>query len=299
LTGDFKGGFEVYERRWDADQHRAFRRDFALPLWTGAEDVAGKTVLLHAEQGFGDTIQFSRYAPLLAARGARVVLEVQEPLRTLMASLSGVAQILSRGEALPDFDLHCPLLSLPRAFGTELRAIPNAVPYLAVAKDAVTRWGARLGASGRRKIGIAWSGRPTHKNDRNRSVTLADFLKIFAGTDAAIVSLQREVRDADAAMLRERADVIHFGENLRDFADTAALMENLDLVIAVDTSVVHLAGALGKPVWVLLPFMPDWRWLLDRDDSPWYPNARLFRQDESRAWDSVIASVNAALRELR
>jgi Tetratricopeptide repeat/Glycosyltransferase family 9 (heptosyltransferase) len=297
LTGDFKRGFEVYERRWDADQHRGFRRDFAQPLWTGTEAIAGKTILLHAEQGFGDTIQFCRYAPLLAMRGARVVLEVQEPLRTLMASLSGVAQILSRGEALPDFDLHCPLLSLPRAFATELGSMPNGVPYLRVAKDAVTQWSARLGASGRRKIGIAWSGRPTHKNDRNRSIALGDFLRVFDGIDATIVSLQREVRDADAAALRERADVIHFGEELKDFADTAALIENLDLVVAVDTSVVHLAGALGKPVWVLLPFMPDWRWLLDRDDNPWYPSLRLFRQDESRGWDNVIACVNAALRD--
>jgi tetratricopeptide (TPR) repeat protein len=297
LTGDFKRGFEVYERRWDADQHRPFRRDFAQPLWTGVEDVTGKTVLLHAEQGFGDTIQFCRYAPLLAARGARVVLEVQEPLRTLMASLPGVAQILSRGAALPDFDLHCPLLSLPRAFGTDLGSVPNEVPYLSVAEDAVTQWGGRLGAPGRRKIGIAWSGRPTHKNDHNRSIALGDFLKIFAGVDAAIVSLQREVRDVDAALLRERPGVIHFGEDLKDFADTAALIENLDLVIAVDTSVVHLAGALGKLVWVLLPFMPDWRWLLERDDSPWYPTARLFRQDENRAWDNVFARVGAALRD--
>jgi hypothetical protein len=161
----------------------------------------------------------------------------------------------------------------------------------------VTQWSARLGAGGRRKIGIAWSGRPTHKNDHNRSVALGDFLGIFAGVDAAIVSLQREVRDADAAVLHERSDVIHFGEDLNDFTDTAALIENLDLVVAVDTSVVHLAGALGKPAWVLLPFMPDWRWLLDRDDSPWYPSLRLFRQDESRGWDRVIARVNAALRD--
>jgi tetratricopeptide (TPR) repeat protein len=297
LTGDFKRGFEVYERRWDADQHRGFRRDFAQPLWTGTEAIAGRTILLHAEQGFGDTIQFCRYAPLLAMRGARVVLEVQDPLRTLMASLLGVAQVLSRGEALPDFDLHCPLLSLPRAFGTELGSVPNRVPYLRVAKDAALQWSARLGASGRRKIGIAWSGRPTHKNDHNRSIMLDDFLKVFDGIDATIVSLQREVRDTDAAMLRERANVIHFGEDLKDFADTAALIENLDLVVAVDTSVVHLAGALGKPVWVLLPFMPDWRWLLDRDDNPWYPNVRLFRQDESRVWDDVIARAHAALRD--
>ncbi|HEX3504769.1 MAG TPA: tetratricopeptide repeat protein, partial [Xanthobacteraceae bacterium] len=274
LTGDFKLGFEQFEWRWEIDQHRHAKRNFPQPLWTGAQELDGKTILLHAEQGFGDTIQFCRYAPLVAARGARVILEVQEPLRALAATLPGVAQLLSRGEALPDFDLQCPLLSLPRSLGTELPTIPSAVPYLHASPETVAKWQARLGAGGGPRIGIAWSGRPTHKNDHNRSIALAAFLQIFAGLDATIVSMQREVREADAVTLRNRGDVVHFGEELGDFSDTAALAASLDLVIAVDTSVAHLAGALARPVWVLLPFVPDWRWLLDRDDSPWYPTAR-------------------------
>jgi Glycosyltransferase family 9 (heptosyltransferase) len=232
---------------------------------------------------------------MVAMRGARVILEVQEPLRALMTTLPGIAELLARGEPLPDFDLHCPSLSLPRGFGTELATVPGETPYLRASAAGVAAWNTRLGVSRRPRIGIAWSGRPTHKNDHNRSIALAAFLQIFAGIDANVVSLQREVRDADAATLRARADVLHFGEELKDFSDTAALIENLDLVVAVDTSVAHLAGALGKPVWVLLPFIPDWRWLLDRDDSPWYPTARLFRQDDSRTWEGVFARVNAAL----
>jgi hypothetical protein len=222
---------------------------------------------------------------------------VQESLRALMAALPGVAQIISVGESLPEFDLHCPLLGLPRAFATELAAVSGATPYLHAAAEAVMRWNERLGLRNRPRIGLAWSGRPTHKNDHNRSIELAAFLQVLTGLNATCVSVHRDVRAADAATLRERGDIIHFGDEFKDFSDTAALISNLDLVVAVDTSVVHLVAALAKPVWVLLPFIPDWRWLLDRDDSPWYPTARLFRQDESRRWDSVIARVSAALRD--
>jgi tetratricopeptide (TPR) repeat protein len=297
LTGDLVRGFEIHEWRWETDQHRGFKRNFAQPLWAGADDIAGKTILLHAEQGFGDTIQFCRYAPQVAARGVRVVLEVQELLRGLMATLPGIAQVIGRGETLPDFDIHCPLLSLPKAFATELATIPGAMPYLHASAEGLANWNERLGGKDRPRIGLAWSGRPTHKNDHNRSIALAAFLEVLAGVNAAVVSVQRDVRGADADVLRQRSDIVHFGEELKDFADTAALVANLDLVVAVDTSVAHLAGALGKPVWVLLPFVPDWRWLLNREDSPWYPTARLFRQDVSRRWDGVIAQVNAALRD--
>ena len=297
LTGDLGRGFEKHEWRWETEQHRGFRRDFAQPLWTGSDDIAGKTILLHAEQGFGDTIQFCRYAPQVAARGVRVVLEVQESLCGLMATLPGIAQVIGRGETLPDFDLHCPMLSLPKAFATELATIPGATPYLHAAAEGIAHWNERLGVKDRPRIGLAWSGRPTHKNDHNRSIALAAFLEILAGVNATAVSVQRDVRGADADILRQRSDIIHCGEELKDFADTAALIGNLDLVVAVDTSVAHLAGALGKPIWVLLPFVPDWRWLLNREDSPWYPTARLFRQDESRRWDGVIGRVNAALRD--
>jgi ADP-heptose:LPS heptosyltransferase len=196
---------------------------------------------------------------------------------------------------LPDFDMHCPMLSLPLVFGTGLATIPRDTPYLRASAQAVANWSARLPPKTRPRIGLAWSGRPEHKNDENRSIDLASFLSPLEGIDATLVSLQREVRAADAIVLQGRSDVIHFGEELKDFSDTAALAANLDLVISVDTSVAHLAGALAKPVWVLLPFVPDWRWLLDRDDSPWYPTARLFRQGDSRRWDSAFARLRAGL----
>jgi Glycosyltransferase family 9 (heptosyltransferase) len=262
---------------------------------TGANDTANQTVLLHAEQGFGDTIQFCRYAPLVAQRAARVILEVQAPLHELIGDLPGVTQAVSRGEALPDFDVHCPLLSLPLVMGTELATIPSKVPYLHARPKAVAEWGARLGLRDRPRVGLAWSGNPAHKNDRNRSIALAAFLPLLR-LDATFVSLQPNVSTPDADLLRG-SGIVHFGEQLKSFSDTAALISNLDLVVTVDTAVCHLAGALAKPVFVLLPFVPDWRWLLDRDDSPWYPTARLFRQGESRAWDSVIAHVDAALRQ--
>jgi len=294
LHGDFRA-FKDYEWRWKIDRLKSSKRNFAQPHWTAADDGANKTVLLHAEQGFGDTIQFCRYAPLVAQRVGRLILEVQEPLRDLVGVLPGVTQVVSRGEALPDFDVHCPLLSLPLLMETELATIPSQVPYLGASPQGVAEWGARLGSRSRPRIGLAWSGNPTHKNDRNRSAALAALLPLL-GLDATYVSLQPSVRAADAELLRNR-DIVHFGEQLRDFSDTAALIANLDLVISVDTAVAHLAGALAKPVWVLLPFVPDWRWLLDRDDSPWYPTMRLFRQDQSRTWDNVIARVSARLRD--
>jgi hypothetical protein len=231
--------------------------------------------------------------PRVAEQGARVILEVHEPLRELMGTLPSVAQIVSRGEPLPDFDMHCPLLSLPLALGSA--TIPSQTPYLRASPQAVMDWNARLGPRHRPRIGLAWSGRPGHNNDHNRSIRLSTFLSPFADANATYVSLQREVRADDAPVLQGRGDILHFGEELKNYADTAALIANLDLVISVDTSVAHLAGALAKPVWIVLPFMPDWRWLLDRDDSPWYPTARLFRQDETREWDSVMARVRAAL----
>jgi tetratricopeptide (TPR) repeat protein len=299
LIGDLRRGWEEHEWRWQTRQLGQGKRNFPQPLWDGCREIAGRTVLLHAEQGFGDTIQFCRYVPLVASRGARVILEVQRPLYELMSALRGVAQVANAGNPLPQFDLHCPLLSLPRAFRTELATIPSATPYLHAPEEQAKHWSARLGPRTRPRIGIAWSGRPEHKNDYNRSIGLDAFLSIFAGLDVSLVSLQREVRDADAAVLRKRSDVLHFGDELMNFSDTAALISSLDLVVSVDTSVAHLAGALARPVWVLLPFIPDWRWLLDRDDSPWYPTARLFRQDDTRAWNNVFVRVHDALYRRR
>jgi tetratricopeptide (TPR) repeat protein len=291
LIGDFERGWQKHEWRWQSRQLKGSRRQLRQPLWLGTDEIAGKTILLHAEQGFGDAIQFARYAPLVAARGARVVFEVQKPLRELMQSLPGIAHIVSQGDRLPPFDIHCPLLSLPLATGT----MPSVTPYLRAPADAVAAWNERLVSSRRPRIGIAWSGSPTHKNDHNRSIALESFLSCLTGVEAAVLSLQPDVRGSDAAVLQERGDIAHFGGALQSFADTAALIANLDLVIAVDTAVAHLAGALAKPTWILLPFIPDWRWLLDRDGSPWYPTMRLFRQDESRRWDSVLPRVRSAL----
>ena len=294
LIGDFDRGWQKLEWGWIAARQRNAKRNFSQPLLLGSGELERKTVLLHAEQGFGDMIQFCRYVPLVAERGARVIFEVYEPLRELMGTLPGVAQFVTTGERLPDFDAHCPLLSLPLALGAGSATILSQTPYLRASPQAVMDWNGRLGPGHRPRIGLAWSGRPSHDNDHNRSMRLSTLLSALAGFNATYVSLLREVREDDAAVLQD-STVLHFGEELKTYADTAALIANLDLVISVDTSVAHLAGALAKPLWLLLPFTPDWRWQLDRDDSPWYPTARLFRQDETRGWDGVMARVQAAL----
>ena len=297
LIGDFDRGWKQHEWRWETEQRRSQKRNFAQPLWLGSNEVAGKTILLHAEQGFGDTIQFCRYVPLVAERASRVILEAPGTLRGLMSTLPGATKIVSRGEPLPEFDLHCPLLSLPLAFGTRLETIPSVTPYLRTPLQDSKNWQARLGPKTRPRIGLVWSGRRTHRNDQNRSISLRSLIPLLE-INATFVSLQKDVHPDDVALLRARSDLLHFGEELKTFSDTAALLSNLDLIVAVDTGVAHLAGALAKPLWLLLPFIPDWRWLLDRDDSPWYPTARLFRQDDSRNWDNVVERIYAALHEL-
>jgi tetratricopeptide (TPR) repeat protein len=295
LLGDFAQGFANYEWRWK--RAGTAPRDFGVPQWRGA-DIKGKTTLLHAEQGFGDTIQFVRYVPMLAARGAKVVLEVPDSLRPLLGKLDGVIAMISRGQPHPAIDLHCPLMSLPFAFGTTLETVPTATPYLHAPADRVDAWRAKLPASGKLRVGLVWSGKPSHRNDHNRSIAFERLTPLLAqsseqdGVD--FVSLQHEVRDADKAALSTSA-VLRPDLESADFADTAAVIETLDLVIAVDTAVAHLAGSMGKPLWLLLPFSPDWRWMLDRDDSPWYPCARLFRQPKIADWDSVILRLREAL----
>ena len=295
LTGDFARGFAEYEWRWKKADMAPALRIFPQPIWLGEGDIAGKTILLHGEQGFGDAIQFCRYVPLVAVRGARVILEVRKPLTALMAGLAGPARVIGAGDALPDFDIHCPLLSLPLAMGTRLETVPAQVPYLSASAEASAAWDVRLGPRTRLRVGFAWAGNANHERDRDRSIELENFLRAI-DADATLVSLHQEVSAAEAATLSARG-VLHFGDRLKDFTDTAALIAQLDLVVSVDTSVAHLAGALAKPVWVLVTYVPDWRWLLNRDDSPWYPTARLFRQGERRTWDEVIPRVNAALAE--
>ena len=290
LTGDLNSGWQEYEWRWKNKNLGLLKRDFAQPRWLGGNGIKGKTILLHSEQGFGDTIQFCRYVPLVSARGVRVLLEVQPQLQGLMASFTDVAQVISAKNKLPHFDLHCPLSSLPLAFGTRIESIPANVPYLTAPSESVRSWS-------NLRIGLAWSGRPEHNNDANRSIHLRSLLQLL-DVKADFVSLQKDVRPDDAAVLKYRSDLVHFGEELKTFSDTAAVISKLDLVISVDTSVAHLAGALAKPVWILLPFVPDWRWLLDREDSPWYPTARLFRQTTPGDWSGVVSRVAVELEKL-
>jgi len=296
LIGDLPRGFAEYEWRWKKPDMAPAQRQFSQPLWLGEGDIAGKTILLHGEQGFGDAIQFCRYALLVAARGARVILEVRPQLVSLMKSLAGPSAVIAKDDPLPDFDLHCPLLSLPLAMGTRLETIPAQVPYLQAPPGKSAEWGARLGAKTKPRIGLCWAGNATHVRDSDRSMRLADFVPLL-DLDATYVSLHQEVRPEDAAVLATRPDILHFGELLKDFTDTAALIGQLDLVITVDTSIAHLAGALAKPTWVMITYVPEWRWLLTREDSPWYPTARLFRQDEGRAWGGVVTHLRAVLND--
>jgi tetratricopeptide (TPR) repeat protein len=291
----FAAGWPRHEYRWKLQKAVAYRHG-SLPRWTGAEPLAGRRVLAWSEQGFGDTLQFCRYVPMLAARGAQVVLEVQPELKDLMGRLAGVTKLVSQGEPVGECDRQIPLLSLPLAFSSELDTIPAQVPYLAADADRVEQWRQRLeGAPGTLRVGIACSGSTGHLNDRNRTMRLAQFAPLY--DRAQLVWLQKDVRAEDQAELRD-APIRDFRPRLSDFADTAALIECLDLVISVDTAVVHLAGALGKTVWVLLSSDSDWRWMLERSDSPWYPSARLFRQQRLGDWEGVMARVVAALDSL-
>ncbi len=293
--GDFVGGREKYEWRWRRKENARKLRDFTQPLWLGEVLVADKTILLHHEQGLGDTIQFVRYAPMLAKRNARVIVEVQPPLKVLISQIGNGVQVIGRGDDIPNFDIHCPLLSLPLAFRTELHTIPADVPYLAVPKDWIERWKGRLSPLFGCRVGVVWSGSATHKDDHNRSIALARLAPLLDVPNIAFISLQKELRDADAQILAAEPRITDLGSHFIDFSDTAAAIVQLDLVITVDTSVAHLAGALGKPVWILLPYCPDWRWLLGRDDSPWYPTARLFRQPRPGDWAGVIDQVRREL----
>ncbi|KVL21080.1 tetratricopeptide repeat protein [Burkholderia sp. MSMB1826] len=293
IEGDFARGWPEYEWRLRDTQLARHYRPFTQPAWQGDTPLDGRTVLIHAEQGFGDTLHFCRYVPLVAARGARVVFEVQPPLRALMASLPGAVDVIARGDPLPAFDCQAPLLSLPHAFRTDAATIPYAGAYLHADPQRTRQWEALLGERRRPRIGIAWAGNPAHRNDHNRSIDFARLAPLF-DLDVDWISLQKPVRERDAALLAA-APVLRVDDELGDFADTAALIGALDLVIAVDSAVAHLAGALGHAVWVLLPDPAEWRWMRTRGDSPWYPSARLFRQAAPGDWTGAIDAVHAAI----
>jgi len=299
LTGDFESGWAGREARWKTRLTKGYP-DLSQPMWLGDGPIEGKTILVFADEGLGDTIQFARYIPMLAARGARVMLWVDDPLAQLLSGLSGVCRLITRSDPLPAFDLHCPICSLPLAFQTRLETIPSDDYLPRPAQARVQLWENRLLASlgprSKPRIGLAWSGNPNHWNDDNRSLPLQK-LSPLLDLDATFVSLQKTPRPDDRAQL-EKTGIIDLTAHLTDLAETAALMSRLDLVISVDTSVAHLAGALHRPTWVLLPYAPDWRWLLGRDDSPWYASVRLFRQDQQRDYEPVIARMREALQQL-
>ena len=285
--GDLAAGWKEYEWRWKLADAPG-RREFSAPLWLGKEDLHGKTILLHAEQGLGDTLQFCRYAALVHARGAKVIMQADRALQSLLEALPGVSQVVVFGEALPRFDFHCPLLSLPLAFGTTLETIPADIPYLRAHPQKMSGWQAKLGPRSQPRIGLAWSGNPAQGKDRNRSLPVAALEPLLA-LPAQFVCLQKEIRASDAEALKRHPQLLHFENDIGDFSDTAALVEACDMAIAVNSSVAHLAGALGKPVWIPLAFVPDWRFLLGRTDSLWYPTARLFWQSSPGRWDDVVA----------
>jgi len=293
LLGDYARGWELFEWRWKTQAIGPQAREFSQPLWLGREAVAGKTLLLHAEQGLGDTIFFARYVPLVESLGAKVVFEVPATLASLMSSSFPSVRVITKQTAPPEFDFQCPLASLPHAFMTTLESVPAPREYLSVDAGSLETWRRRLGGKTRPRIGIAWAGSAAHRNDRDRSIGLARLQPWFE-LDLEFHSLQKESRAGDAELL-PRIPLKRWDAELRDFTDTAALIDALDLVVSVDTSVAHLAAALGKPTWILLPYSPDYRWMLDRSDTPWYPAARLFRQPRSGDWDTVIASVRAEL----
>jgi tetratricopeptide (TPR) repeat protein len=309
MLGNYGYGWRDYESRWQLEGLPAnFLRTFEAPLWLGDVSLAGKTILLHAEQGLGDTLQFCRYVKLVAGLGAKVLLEVQPALINVLKDLEGVDTIFSIGDPLPVIDCHCPLMSLPLAFKTTLETIPNQTPYIQASANKVTYWSNRLGSKRRPRVGLVWSGgfRPDQPEvwatNARRNIGLDQIAKLKM-EEVDFYSLQKG--DPAEQELRNRQNEVwpednfyNYTNELVDFSDTAGLIANLDLVISVDTSTAHLAGALGKPVWILNRFDSCWRWLLDRDDSPWYPTAKLYRQTNIGDWDSLLDSVRIDLRKM-
>jgi tetratricopeptide (TPR) repeat protein len=295
LQGDFKEGWIGYESRWKAKSIPMPARYAQLGMWDGG-DVRGKRILLDSEQGFGDSIQFARYISLIAERGGQPILATQPELRRLLKTVPGVDRVIAPPEEIPMFDVQCPLLSLGYLFGTTVENIPAKVPYLFADQAAAESWGKRLPRDDRMKIGLCWSGSPKHLQDRVRSLSAEDLVPLGQVAETWYCSLQKASEARTASKVPEALPISDWTGELTDFAETAALIANLDLVISCDTAVAHLAGALGKPVWLLLPHVPDWRWLLERDDSPWYPTMRLFRQAKAGDWRSPIRKAVEALK---
>jgi len=297
LRGDFENGLPLYESRWQADKvgEIAGKRFFDQLTWLGHESLKEKTILLYGEQGLGDFLQFCRYAKLVSDLGAKVILEAPGALANLLQGLDGVSQIVLKGEELPQFDFCCPLLSLPAALKTNLSNIPAAHAYLNSDPNKVAEWNLRLGEKKKKRIGVAWSSLSGFSGDAKRSLSLEQFVQALPSEKYEYICLQKEVKGSDKAFLTSYQDIRYFGDEIKDFTDTAALVDCVDLIISTCTSVPHLSAALGKETWLLLSQVPDWRWLLERGDSPWYPTMKLYRQQSLGDWSGVLERVRADL----
>ena len=297
MAGDFEQGWEEYEwRGLTASSTTSSVNEYARPRLPDADGLRSKTVLLQAEQGLGDTIQFCRYVPMLAEKGAHVVLQVQPPLKSLLSRLAGVGAVIAQGEPIPRYDYCFPLLSLPLNFKTNLSTIPAPIPYLRASSEHLAVWRSKLENMPRPLIGLVWSGNPAHRNDRNRSIPLEQLARLLH-VNGTFISLQKDCRAAEAEWLHSHSSLRHFGDELLSFEDTAALASLMDVIVSVDTSTAHLSGALGKRLFVLLPMLgADWRWLQRRTDSPWYPTAHLVRQTTRGDWSEAVGYVVDALR---
>jgi Tfp pilus assembly protein PilF len=294
LLGDLSRGLPEYEWRWKTGTV-VIPRQIRRPQWDGAY-LNGRRIFLHAEQGLGDTIHMSRFIPLISQLGGIVILECPAPLIPLLQGLPGLTQIVAAGDRPPDFDVHCPLMSLPLVFKTTLKTIPRSVPYLYPDETLRADWARKIPAEASHpRIGLVWAGQPSNKNDRNRSLRLEQFASFAAAKNARFYSVQKGTASEQTKNPPPGLAITDFTSDIHSFADTAAMIANLDLVITVDTSVAHVAGAIGRPVWILIPFRPDWRWMLDRDDSPWYPTMRIFRQKVRGDWPDVISRVRDSL----
>ena len=287
LIGNYLEGWKLYESRLDKKEIADNYYKFQQTSWRGQEDIQGKTLLIYSEQGLGDVIQFVRYLEKVHQLGIKIILEVPLPLVSLVSTFHVPMTVVERGKKRPGFDAYCPLLSLPYIFKTTIETIPASIPYLFANKEKLEDLKHQLGNQSSKRIGLTWSGLAVHENDHNRSIPL-DALSELLKLPFEWHSLQKEYQERDKEILLNHPEIHQHQDELNDFSDTAALIECMDIIISVDTSVAHLAGALGKPVWILLPFMPDYRWMLDREDCPWYPSAKLVRQDESRDWSNVL-----------
>lgn len=296
LLGNHRDGWKLFEWRWKWDEFPSPRRRLEKPLWLGKEDIKGKTILIYWEQGLGDVIQMSRYIPIVAKLGAKIILEVQSHLVNLLRTVEGIAQIIPSGSNLPEYDYQCPIMSLPLAFATNIDTIPTSEKYLVAENHKFTSWSKKLGKKKGIRVGLVWSGSTVHAGDKKRTIKISTLLP-YLPSDIDYVCLQKEIRAEDLSFLK-CSNIKSFTDEINDFTDTAALCELMDVVISVDTSVAHLSAALGKKTWILIPYAPDWRWMLDRNDSPWYPSVKLYRQINAGDWEIPLKKMFNDLCEI-